>query len=177
MDKITMPPPPPRPLERKEKPLVPPPIAATVVGALADLPPGKPKDDNRAAGPLAAPAMTPMPPPPLPPRKLKDNDNALAFAGTGGGCEDGMIKNPLTPMSIVLFPIIFPPLDGTVVAVVVGVADVRKLKADPIIANSPSLEGGEEHYPPLCSAIPGKLPRRMPTSQPTFFYMHVTLKK
>jgi hypothetical protein len=85
-----------------------------------------------------------------------------------------MNKNPLVPLLIVPVAAIFPPLNGAVIAVVVGVADIRKSKADNIIPNPPLLVGGEESYPFLCSAIPRQLPGRMPTSQPTICYMCMT---
>jgi hypothetical protein len=107
------------------------------------LPPRKLKDNDRAADPLAAPAA--MLPPLLSPRKLKDNDDTPASAGAGGGSKDGMNKNLLVLTSIVPVAVVFPPPDGMVIAVVVGAVDIRnrKSKADPIIANPPSLAGGE----------------------------------
>ncbi len=48
-----------------------------------------------------------------------------------------MNKNPLAPMLIVPVAVVFSPLDGVVITVVVRAADVRKSKADPIIVNPP----------------------------------------
>jgi hypothetical protein len=138
---VTMPQPPlPLLRERKGKPFVPLLTAAMAAGAVTGLLPRKTKDNDGAAGPSAAPGT--IPPPPLLPRKPKDNDDAPASAGAGGSGREGMNKNPIAPTLIVPVAIIFPPPDGTVVLVVLRAADVRKLKADPVITNPPSLVGG-----------------------------------
>ncbi len=59
-----------------------------------------------------------------------------------GGSKDGMNKNPLMPTTIVPVAVVFPPLDGAVVAVIFRAVDISKLKADPIIANPPLSLGG-----------------------------------
>jgi hypothetical protein len=75
-----------------------------------------------------------------------------------------MNKNLLALTSIVPVAVVFPLPDGTTAAVVVRVVDVRKSKADPIIANPPLLAGGGGALSSSLQCNPRKLPRRMPTS-------------